>query len=100
MRVLVTFIVAALGAGIAACPGGDGEASLGPAVAASRLDRPELVVWRSSQLVRVRADGRIVGVLVGDRSGEGFVATQWEPAAWSPDGRRLPFTAQVAGVVG
>jgi Tol biopolymer transport system component len=99
MRVLVTFIVAAVGAGIAACPGGDGESPLGPAVEAPRLDRPELVVWRSSQLVRVRADGRTVQVLVGDPSGEGFVATQWEPAGWSPDGRRLAFTAQVAGVL-
>ena len=75
MRVPVTIIVAALGARIAACPGGDGEPSLGPAVAAPRLDRSELVVWRSSQLMRVRPGGRTVRVLVGDPSGGG--------ASWS-----------------
>jgi Tol biopolymer transport system component len=61
------------------------------APAAPQLDRPQLVAWRDSQIVRAGADGGRVRVLVG---GRGVFATLFERAAWSPDGRRLAFTGQ------
>jgi Tol biopolymer transport system component len=90
-----------IGSAALGCGGGDDgpPASLARApVAAPRLDRPELAVWRYSQLARSRPNGGGVRVLVGDPGGEGFVVTHFEPASWSPDGTRLAFTAQLAGV--
>ncbi len=51
-------------------------------------------MWRDHQLVIAGAAGRQARTLVGDARGLGVVATQWERAAWSPDGNRLAFTGQ------
>jgi Tol biopolymer transport system component len=47
------------------------------------------------ELVASRADGRLVRVLVGGTERDRLRPALFERAAWSPDGRRLAFTAEL-----
>jgi TolB protein len=95
-------------AGVSACDG-DGQeeppSPPGPPVAAPRLERPELTAFRvigrqtvRYELVSALAGSERVRILVGGSQREDMRPHLFERAAWSPDGRRLAFTAQVAGV--
>jgi Tol biopolymer transport system component len=82
------------------CGSDDGGA--GRAVAAPRLVRPELVVFRvtgrenvRSELVTARANGATIRRLFGASARDQGRPALFERAVWSPNGRRLAFTADV-----
>jgi Tol biopolymer transport system component len=78
------------------------------AVAATRLHRPELVVFRvggpvnrvAYSLVAVNARGRILRVLQSGTEHARRRPALFEPASWSPNGRRLAFTAELGRILG
>ena len=83
------------------CAGSGGESreeSSPTAVTVSRLERPELVVWRSGhRLVSARANGQSLRVLVGSRRTRALKGALFQRAAWSPNRRKLAFAAQPRG---
>lgn len=79
---------------------------VGEPVAAPRRERSQLVAFRAApaetpryELVLAGAGGEEIRVLVGGRAaGRPLRPALFQPAAWSPDGRRLAFAVQLGGV--
>jgi WD40-like Beta Propeller Repeat len=104
-RLLVSAWMALIAAAAPGCLGDDDQrapATATPSVGAPRAEPLELVVFRAPgtktvryELVASGADGGFIRVLVGGTERDRLRPALFERAAWSPDGRRLAFTAEL-----
>jgi Tol biopolymer transport system component len=93
--------VGVCGLGCAEEQDGRSAPTIGAPVRAPALARPQLAAWRSGdQVVKATADGRTLRVLAGRSAGRRPPATLFQPAEWSPDGKRLAVTARPGGPLG
>ena len=109
-RFLIAAVVALVAGASSGCFGdGDEPAQIkpGPPVQPPRLERPELVSFRTAgastvryELVVSRANGQVVRVLAGGSERDRLRPALFERAAWSPDGSRLAFTAEMGALAG
>jgi Tol biopolymer transport system component len=109
-RLLVAASVAFIAGAVSGALGEDDDrpsSMARPPVGLARLERPELVAFRVTsgmsvryELVRSRAGGELVRVVVGGTQRDRMRPALFERAAWSPDGRRLAFTAEIGRLAG
>lgn len=105
---LAMVVVALVGSVVSGCASSDERPSFRPGepVAAPQRERSQLVAFRAVpadtpryELVLAGAGGQEIRVLVGGRAaGRPLRPALFQPAAWSPDGRRLAFAVQLGGV--
>jgi Tol biopolymer transport system component len=101
---ICTATLAAAPVGVGACDGTEGwsASTAKPAIPAPRLTRPELVAFRAVVgnpprygLVAARGNGERVRLLARGSKRRRIRPALFEPATWSPDGRRRAFTAEL-----